>query len=139
MASMSKQRRKELEKLETRDSKYCTRCKKVKPLVEFGVNAKRRKFANTYCLDCVKENNTFRTYGITLKDYDKMLEEQGDKCKICKTKVPGGHGRFHVDHDHLTNKIRGLLCMNCNHMLGCCKDDIETLATAIQYLTDSRK
>ena len=56
-----------------------------------------------------------RMYGITIEDYDRMYEEQGGRCAICRTDQPGGAGeRFSVDHDHETGKVRGLLCNNCN-------------------------
>lgn len=49
------------------------------------------------------------------EDYDKMLEEQGGSCKLCPYKpVDGIHRALHVDHDHLSGKVRGLLCSGCN-------------------------
>ncbi len=139
----SKERLKEMEQLETEDTKYCIRCKKIKSLVDFHFNPVARKFAQSFCIKCdrkrANERSIFASHGITLKQYDKMLEKQFGKCKICKTEVPGGPGRFHIDHDHSTGKIRGLLCSNCNLFLGNAKDNIEILASAIQYLTDSRK
>ena len=136
-----------LEQLEFRDTKYCIKCKKIKPLFEFGFSAKDRKFAQSSCLECRKEREKegrkerriLYDYGISLQTYDKMLEKQGGGCMICGVKIPGGKGRFHVDHDHQTNKIRGLLCCHCNRLLGAAKDNIEILAGAIMYLTESRK
>jgi len=140
---ISKKRRKELEQLETKDSKYCTKCKIVKPLSEFNVNSCGYKSTDTYCIECAKkrskENHLLRSYGITLKDYDKLLEKQGGRCKICGTETPGGMGRFHVDHNHQTGEIRGLLCYHCNTLLSNAKDDIKILTSAIQYLINSRK
>lgn len=51
-------------------------------------------------------------YGITVEDYDRMLEEQGGHCALCPA-VPGVR-RLHVDHDHVTGRVRGLLCLPCN-------------------------
>jgi len=73
-------------------------------------------------------------YGITLEQYDDMLKDQEYVCKICGTDKLGGQGRFKVDHDHITGKIRGLLCNLCNRGLGYFKDNIEFLTRAIQYL-----
>jgi hypothetical protein len=57
-------------------------------------------------------------YSITLEEYNNMLESQDYICAICGTDKPGGMGRFHVDHNHITGKVRGLLCNNCNMLLG---------------------
>ena len=75
-----------------------------------------------------------RYYGITLKDYYKILEDQGGVCAICGTDKAGGKGRFHIDHCHKTSEIRGLLCHNCNLLLGHAKDSIKILIKAIKYL-----
>ena len=75
------------------------------------------------------------TFGITLDDYDRMLADQGGGCAICGAKTPGGYGkRFHVDHDHETGKIRGLLCHYHNTGLGMFGDDPSQLQAAIEYL-----
>lgn len=72
-------------------------------------------------------------YGITLEDYNHMFLTQQGCCAIC-----GVHqsevSTFHVDHDHLTGEVRGLLCRKCNHLLGNAQDNIETLEAAIRYL-----
>lgn len=58
-----------------------------------------------------------RLYNITLEEYDQMFEDQNGKCKICGTEE-NGNKRFSVDHDHETEKVRGLLCYRCNTSLG---------------------
>ena len=64
-----------------------------------------------------------------------MLNHQDGKCAICKSDDPHNHyGVFHVDHDHKTGLIRGLLCQRCNHLLGCANDDTLILLRAVQYL-----
>jgi len=73
-------------------------------------------------------------YGISLVDYDEMLEAQGRGCAICG-KTPEAEGRqLAVDHDHETDEIRGLLCSRCNPGLGMFMDDPELLRSAIAYL-----
>jgi len=58
-------------------------------------------------------------YGITEKEYESMLEAQGGKCAICKNPPKGGSRskHLHIDHDHDSGKIRGLLCLRCNTRL----------------------
>ena len=80
-----------------------------------------------------------RKYGITIEDYDRMLEEQNGRCAICRTDKPGGAGaRFAVDHNHDTGNVRGLLCNNCNRGLGHLKDSVLLLEQAINYLNEEK-
>ena len=66
-----------------------------------------------------KNNKLKHDYDITLDQYNDMLRNQGEVCAICDTNKPGGKFKyFHVDHDHKTGEIRGLLCCGCNHKLG---------------------
>lgn len=125
--------------LETENTKYCSKCKKIKQLCEFGVKKNERKMASCNCLSCVAEERLKNRYGMTFKDYEKMLEEQDGKCKICGATTSGGRGLFHVDHDHKTGIVRGLLCQQCNVGLGCFKDNPKSLASAITYLLETRK
>ncbi len=72
-----------------------------------------------------------RLYKVTKHEYDQMLLSQGNRCAICKSvfvKAP------HVDHDHATGIVRGLLCHNCNWGLGCFRDNTVALNNAIAYL-----
>lgn len=73
----------------------------------------------------------------TIEEFDKMLLSQNGKCKICGTSNPG-KGRKHlvVDHCHITNKIRGLLCSKCNVGLGALGDNLEQLKKAFDYLKE---
>ena len=75
-----------------------------------------------------------RRYGITLEDYDRMLETQGGGCAICG-RPPRTDISLHVDHDHETGRIRGLLCFPCNNTLGDFKDDPKRLYAAADYLS----
>jgi hypothetical protein len=71
-------------------------------------------------------------HGISAEKYDEMLKEQMGVCAICGDEQ-GGRS-FHVDHDHVGNFIRGILCQNCNLMLGHAKDSVRRLSSAIEYL-----
>jgi hypothetical protein len=63
----------------------------------------------------------------------RFLEEQGDRCALCKTDKPHAKG-WHLDHNHITGRIRGVLCGNCNRGLGLLQDDPELLLKAREYL-----
>jgi len=69
--------------------------------------------------------------GVTQELLQQMLEQQNGSCAICKTAF---QEPYHVDHDHLTGKIRGLLCRGCNVGLGCFKDNPVSLLCAVGYL-----
>jgi hypothetical protein len=75
-------------------------------------------------------------YGMTIEQYQEMLNAQGGCCAICGTGEPGRRGNLHfcVDHDHITGKARGLLCNNCNLGLGRFRDSPKFLEQAAGYL-----
>jgi nitrate/TMAO reductase-like tetraheme cytochrome c subunit len=75
-----------------------------------------------------------KRYNLSPEDYDTMLEEQDNKCKICLVKF--SDVTPNVDHCHTTNKVRGILCTRCNTGLGQFRDDAETLTKAINYLEE---
>lgn len=71
-----------------------------------------------------------RNYGLTVEDYQKMIESQDSRCAICGLQSDN----LFVDHCHSSGKVRGLLCRHCNFGLGFFRDDSEVLAKAIGYL-----
>jgi hypothetical protein len=78
-----------------------------------------------------------RLYGLDPEGYDSLLEKQGGVCAICGE--PGqtwAERNLHVDHDHDTNEVRGLLCGRCNVAIGLLGDSVESLSKAIDYLTN---
>lgn len=77
--------------------------------------------------------NNLRKYGLTPEAFDEMLESQEGKCAICKEQLLPGRGQ-HVDHNHETGAIRGILCNGCNIGLGHFRDDPELLRFAATYL-----
>lgn len=76
-----------------------------------------------------------RKFGMTIAEYDSLLESQGGACAICKKPCPTGR-RLAVDHDHKTGAVRGLLCHSCNLGIGKLGDDPERLLAAAKYLLD---
>lgn len=79
--------------------------------------------------DRVKADQLRRLYGISLAEYQVMMTEQGGKCAICRLSPATD-----VDHCHQTNKVRGILCNNCNRGLGFFKDSRVRLLVAALYL-----
>jgi hypothetical protein len=73
-------------------------------------------------------------YGITIKQYDEMFERQSGVCAICHRPEAMKGRRLSVDHIHGLAKSRGLLCQNCNALLGHAFDSIPILRQAIIYL-----
>ena len=72
-------------------------------------------------------------YGISLEEFDTLLESQGFMCAICN-REKHTHKNWHVDHGHITNIVRGILCSQCNTALGLIGDDVNNLRSAITYL-----
>jgi hypothetical protein len=63
-----------------------------------------------------------------------MLQNQDNKCFICSYEFGQKQGDTYVDHCHTTSVVRGLLCQKCNSGLGYFKDNVKSLAKAIEYL-----
>jgi hypothetical protein len=84
-----------------------------------------------------REWNLQKMYGLSLEDYDRLLAEQDGGCAVCGATESGtyrGNPFLHVDHDHATGEIRGLLCGKCNRMLGQAEDSVDRLMAAAAYL-----
>lgn len=75
-----------------------------------------------------------RSYGITLPEFLEIQQSQNGLCAICKFKKAE-----YVDHSHATEKVRGLLCRNCNLGLGYFKDDFYCLIRAASYIRQSER
>jgi Recombination endonuclease VII len=80
--------------------------------------------------------NLMRLYGITAEQFDSILSTQGGRCANCRTDAPGARN-WHVDHDHMSGMIRGILCKPCNTAIGTLGDNIAGLERALAYLKKS--
>jgi len=106
----------------------CTAC-----MTKFVRAYERRHFGKV--VEATRRYHLRKNYGLTTDQYNDLLAVQNNSCAICKSPDPFDRwGRFHVDHDHATGKVRGLLCGNCNTGLGKMKDSITNLQAAIAYL-----
>jgi hypothetical protein len=100
-----------------------------------ALNPDKVKASDNKHRESSREGAWRRRYGITREIYNTMLKSQQGVCAICWTPDPGrNHEYFHVDHDHTTNKIRGLLCDLCNRGLGYFRDSSDILESATEYL-----
>lgn len=142
-------------------SKPCSKCRVVKPLDEFGAELRRPDGVRCHCKACGAQlsrrhretSDTYRQwvrranrprkllskYGLTPDEYDRLLAAQGGSCAICRADSPGGKhdDHFHVDHDHETGKVRGLLCNKCNVALGVFGDNLGGIERVVEYLRRS--
>jgi hypothetical protein len=80
------------------------------------------------------DNIMRKQYGISLEEFNTLLEIQDNSCAICAKPLDSLRRRMNIDHDHDTNKVRGLLCTGCNTGLGHLGDNVEGLKKAIAYL-----
>ena len=99
-------------------------------MARFNASGKAWKKANPEAM----RRYSLKKYGLTPESFEVLLESQGGACAICRTKKPGAHGKFCVDHDHETNKARGLLCVKCNAGLGSFDEQTRFLLAAVDYL-----
>jgi hypothetical protein len=85
-----------------------------------------------------KEDNIMRKqYGISTQQFAELLEFQGGGCAICAKPIENIRRRMNIDHDHETNKVRGILCTGCNTGIGHLGDNIEGLQRALYYLENT--
>ena len=92
-------------------------------------------YANKEKVVLKRERQKLRGWGLTLDGYNKLSNKQNRVCAICKRLCTSGR-KLAVDHNHKTNKIRGLLCSNCNQGLGKFFDNKDLLKRAIIYLSN---
>lgn len=115
--------------------KKCTRCKVEKPLdiEHFPPHNKTKSGFDSWCRNCrneYKRENSHKKYcDMISEDVLKKIKNEVKECVIC-----GSNEKLVVDHDHKTNKVRGMLCNHCNRGLGHFRDDPMLLEFATQYL-----
>lgn len=75
-----------------------------------------------------------KKYGITPEEYNSLFTSQMGCCAGCGIHQSKYNKRLSVDHDHITHKVRGLLCQGCNSVLGYAFEQVSTLKSLIKYL-----
>lgn len=153
--------------MQNQSTKVCNKCLREKPVEKFcmsfvTVTGKLVKHAScNTCKNAAGRKNRHRYnrsdkgrkafhalklkshYGMSVEEYDALLEKQNHRCAICsqeetiRSGVTGKLHDFSVDHDHETGKVRGLLCGNCNRGLGLFRDNPRLLFLAGHYLCET--
>lgn len=122
--------------------KICPTCGESKEKILFGKDKQQKDGYAVYCKSCKtirarkyntgtagKNKSLLRNYGITLEAFNVILAAQGGHCALCERAELLG-----LDHDHVTLKVRGILCRKCNLALGHFDDSIPKMVAAITYL-----
>jgi len=145
--------------------KICNSCKENKPYNELVKAKKAKDGYRSWCKDCRKKyrnqpqmklrekkqqaeyrkkfpdkdkNKWYKyKYGITLEEKRQMYDEQNGKCGICEEDMLVAKD-CHLDHNHKTGKIRGILCDTCNRGLGYFQDNPEFLQKAAEYILNKQ-
>ena len=147
----------------------CKKCGEEKPRTQFYKEKRTKRGYQARCKDCCKADakavfeanpepykqrskaqhadgthrrkRTLAQHGLSQEDYDRMLEKQGGHCALCPATVSGHNmtDLLLIDHCHETNRVRGLLCQDCNLLLGCIKDERKRLIAAMFYLHDKKR
>jgi hypothetical protein len=140
--------------------KTCTRCKQEKHITDFARLVRKKEARRAMCQECsnlsVREwysspegkeklkakqrrNSLRMMYGISLEQYDQLLAEQDHRCALCKKHEDEFKINLAVDHDHISGRIRGLLCGYCNRrVLGRHRDGelLRRMADYVEQGTD---
>lgn len=117
----------------------CSICLEVKSVSHFNPSLKRWDKLQTHCTSCsAKASYKYLLgwkYGLTPKILAQKIQEQNNQCAICKKQFGlVKDSKPHVDHDHKTNKFRGIVCGRCNKALGNIQDSLDTAKNLILYL-----
>lgn len=114
-----------------------------KPFIVPRCHPERPHYGKGKCRECYhleipsskrRDGHLRRTYGISSADYDAMLGRQGGGCAICHAAPTWNKPVLPVDHDHLTGRVRSLLCHRCNIVLGLVSEDVLLLEAMEDYL-----
>jgi hypothetical protein len=86
----------------------------------------------------MRELHLRRNFGLSIDEYERLLEQQGGGCAICQSPPTPGIS-LHVDHDHGSGEIRGLLCFRCNNGIGLFRENPDLLQDAARYVVTDPK
>lgn len=131
--------------------KRCSHCKEVKDISNFCKNKSTKDGYHHQCKKCASEyalaysktktgkiNGKFNMlkyrYGLTRDEYHDLINKQKNKCCICGDELKTGTGKSGIDHNHETGKVRGILCRNCNILIGYLECNKHKINIAMKYI-----
>lgn len=132
------------------ETRICKDCNLEKSIEDFPRTGKKWRLHT--CKECTNKKSRdywnsnseelnlkrlAKAYGLTVEELQDMYDKRVH-CAICGKEPSGRWGKLHVDHDHLTGKVRGLLCNECNLVLGLIKDNSAVLNNMIYYIESSK-
>lgn len=129
-----------------RSVKICEYCNQEFETLDIKILSKGERFCSSKCYNSYraehKQDEKARNiiyqkkckYGLSEEEYLGLFVAQNNKCAICNKSFEDT--KAFVDHDHITKKVRGLLCTKCNSILGMAGDSIDILNKAIRYLSE---
>lgn len=128
-------------------TKACARCGEEKPLTEFYKLRTGKWGLDPRCRQCkatgeaarqrrrarmTREHRALLTYKLTVEEWEQLYEAQNGACAICG--IPKPRLELSIDHNHVTGKVRGLLCPLCNTLIGFARERTIFLERAAAYL-----
>lgn len=136
------------------DGKLCPPCGSYKPIGSFSPQVRGKYGLKTECKDCSADRakrlreskdpeflrsshqkwHLKKKYGLSQSSWDVMWATQGAKCFLCAASLTLGERNHATDHDHLTGKVRSILCAGCNLGIGHLRDDPELMRRAAAYV-----
>lgn len=129
--------------------KICSVCEESKPEEDYSRQTSYTSGRRSMCKVCQRlANNVWRQknprassdyyrqkrMGVSPSQYDEIVARQGNICAICDKEFGKGRMGKHLDHDHVSGKVRELLCGSCNVGLGAFEDNPNSLRMAALYL-----
>lgn len=102
-------------------------------------NTERCRIYNLKNPEQIENRRLLNLYGISLEEYNQQEQDQNECCALCGNHKSIDKRRLAVDHDHVTGKIRKLICRRCNNALGCANDDPVLLRKMAEYIEEYKK
>ena len=116
--------------------KRCSKCKTLKAYTAYAKDRSASDGLQSYCRTCKADAATSSLYGISPEEREELEDRYEGRCWLCLTVLDHTkkERRSCVDHDHHTNRVRGILCGACNRAIGKLGDDLEGACRAFLYL-----